>query len=141
MNALLSILALSAFLTQEKPLKPPDLTDTIDRAVPRIRGVRVKELPPSSSDREFLSRITLDLVGENISALDLKAFEEDPRSDKRLRKIDQLLSDPRYGDVWAKRFERVFFGDPAPLRLELLPDYELPILCGSRSCQPSLTMD
>jgi Protein of unknown function (DUF1553)/Protein of unknown function (DUF1549) len=59
-----------------------------------------------AGDEEFLRRITLDLTGTIPSAADVTAFLADGRSDKRARKIDDLLASDAFVDRWT-----MWYGD------------------------------
>ena len=56
------------------------------------------------SDGEFLRRVSLDLTGTLPTAAEARKFLADGRSDKRTRKIDELLERPGYAAWWATRF-------------------------------------
>ncbi len=54
-----------------------------------------------SGDEEFLRRVTLDLTGRTPSALEIRTFLRDSTSDKRSRKIDELLESSSFLDKWS----------------------------------------
>ncbi|MAV34806.1 MAG: hypothetical protein CMJ59_05050 [Planctomycetaceae bacterium] len=54
-----------------------------------------------SSDAEFLRRVSFDTVGLPPDPSEVRAFLTDPGTDKRKRKIDELLSREGFGDQWA----------------------------------------
>ena len=56
------------------------------------------------SDGEFLRRVSLDLTGTLPAVAEAREFLADDRSDKRARKIDELLERPGYAAWWATRF-------------------------------------
>ena len=60
----------------------------------------------ASSDPEFLRRISLDLTGSIPSPAAVDAFLADTRTDKRARKIDELLHSDAFVDRWT-----LWFGD------------------------------
>jgi hypothetical protein len=62
------------------------------------------DVAPAASDAEFLRRVYLDLAGFVPPASDVRAFLDDPASDKRVRLIDRLLAAPSY----ARRMQQVF---------------------------------
>lgn len=63
---------------------------------------RIQVLPSElCTDAEFLRRVSLDVVGLPPTANDARAFLADSRPDKRSRKIDELLDDEGFADVWA----------------------------------------
>jgi hypothetical protein len=49
-------------------------------------------------------RITLDVVGTLPSLAEIRSFLADCSSDKRVRKVDQLLAHPMHAALWATRF-------------------------------------
>jgi len=59
-----------------------------------------------AGDEEFLRRITLDLTGQIPDSASVQAFLSDTSSDKRSRKIDQLLASDAFVDRWT-----MWFGD------------------------------
>jgi hypothetical protein len=56
------------------------------------------------SDVEFLRRVSFDLIGTLPKPAEVRAFVADSRSDKRTRKIDELLARPEYAAFWATKF-------------------------------------
>lgn len=60
-------------------------------------------------DERFLRRVMLDLVGAIPTAEELTAFALDPTADKRTKKVEALLADPRYGTHWARYWRDVIF--------------------------------
>ena len=66
----------------------------------RKLGVVPSEL---CTDAEFLRRASLDVTGTLPMPEEILAFEADRSSDKRQRKIDELLSRPAYAAWWATR--------------------------------------
>ncbi len=59
-----------------------------------------------SSDAEFLRRVMLDLTGQIPDAVTVQAFVADATSNKRSRKIDELISSVAFSDRWT-----MWFGD------------------------------
>jgi hypothetical protein len=59
-----------------------------------------------SSDAEFLRRVSLDLTGQIPDSATAVAFMNDKTSDKRARKIDELLASDAFADRWT-----MWFGD------------------------------
>lgn len=56
------------------------------------------------TDGEFLRRVSLDLTGTLPTADEAEAFLADTSSDKRARKVEELLERPGYAAWWATRF-------------------------------------
>jgi hypothetical protein len=85
--------------------KYPDVpTPTeIDRLV--VKKLRKLGIVPSelSNDSEFLRRVSLDLTGSLPAADEVVAFLADKSSDKRHKKIDELLERPTYVAWWTTR--------------------------------------
>lgn len=71
--------------------------------------LRRLNMPPSpmSDDLEFLRRITIDTIGTLPTPDEIRAFLADKRSDKRSRKIDELLKHPMHAALWATKFSDV----------------------------------
>jgi hypothetical protein len=118
-------LAAGLFAAQAVADEPPPLSATLDAAVKSIPGYRQTAEPFVVGDEIFLRRIMRDLVDAAPQAAEIQAFVSDTDPRKRTKRINQLLADPRFGDVWAKRFSKVFFGEPSQLqvagKLELGP--------------------
>jgi hypothetical protein len=76
----------------------------IDREV--FAKLRLLNIVPSplSTDAEFLRRVTLDAIGTLPTPEEVRAFLADSSPDKRLRKIDGLLSHPMHAALWATKF-------------------------------------
>ena len=62
------------------------------------------------NDAEFLRRASLDITGVLPAAEEVVEFCRDPRPDKRVAKIDQLLTRPEYAHAWAELWEDVLVG-------------------------------
>jgi hypothetical protein len=56
-----------------------------------------------SSDAEFLRRISLDMTGTLPTPREVEAFLADTSSDKREKKIDEILKRPAYAAWWATK--------------------------------------
>lgn len=59
-----------------------------------------------AKDEEFLRRVTVDLTGAIPTAVEAEAFFADTRTDKRARKIDELLASDAFVDRWT-----MWYGD------------------------------
>jgi hypothetical protein len=64
------------------------------------------EPAPLAGDEEFLRRITVDLTGNIPTGAEVDAFLADTSSDKRAKKIDELLRSDAFTDRWT-----MWFGD------------------------------
>ncbi|MFM8250294.1 MAG: DUF1549 and DUF1553 domain-containing protein [Planctomycetota bacterium] len=60
-----------------------------------------------ADDAEFLRRVSLDLTGIIPRLSEAREFLEDPRADKRTRKIDQLLAAPRHATHQANLWRQI----------------------------------
>src|SRR5262249_21616707 len=55
-----------------------------------------------TDDLEFLRRVTLDIAGRIALPDEIRAFDLDRRTDKRLRAIDRLLASDECATYWAE---------------------------------------
>src|SRR5439155_19894017 len=76
----------------------------IDREV--FAKLRRLNIVPSdlAGDAEFLRRVTIDTIGTLPTPDEYRRFLADPGSDKRARKIDELLAHPMPAALWATKF-------------------------------------
>lgn len=70
-------------------------------------------------DRTFLRRIYLDCIGIPPTADQVAAFLKDPSPNKRQRRIDELLADPRWADHWTSYWQDVLAENPSILKPSL----------------------
>lgn len=63
-------------------------------------------LPPADDcdDATFLRRVRLDVTGQLPTAEEVRAFLSDTSSNKRTKKIEQLLAEPGYAALWTLKF-------------------------------------
>lgn len=82
--------------------KVPAPTRLDELVVAKLRqlGIVPSEL---CSDADFLRRLSLDLTGSLPAPQEVRQFLADGKSDKRTRKIDELLSRPAYAAWWTTR--------------------------------------
>lgn len=75
----------------------------IDRHV--FAKLRRLNIVPSdlAGDAEFLRRVTLDTIGTLPAPQEVREFLADKLSDKRSRKIDELLAHPMHAALWATK--------------------------------------
>ncbi len=96
----------------------PGANNYIDELVfDRLRKLRIN---PSdlTGDETFLRRVTLDLIGRPPTVEEYHAFVEDADPDKRARKIDALLADEGFTDLWTTLWSeqlRIIGGNYAPV--------------------------
>jgi len=82
------------------------------------------QINPSSvcDDETFLRRITLDLAARPPTPEEYDVFMADEFADKRRRKIDQLLQNDRFSDLWTAIWSeqlRIIGGNYAPVGTHL----------------------
>jgi hypothetical protein len=103
-NGIMDVPVIVPVSEQTGPRYPDVATPTrIDElAVQKLRKVG---LVPSelADDAEFLRRASLDITGTLPAPQEIAACLADSSSDKRARKIDELLSRPTYAAWWATR--------------------------------------
>lgn len=81
----------------------PTPTKIDELVVQKLRKVGIVQ-SDLASDAEFLRRVSLDMIGTLPTAAEVEAFLADKTSDKRAKKIDELLERPAYAAWWATRF-------------------------------------
>jgi len=96
----------------------PPANNYIDKIVfDRLQKLRI--VPSELCDEEtFLRRITIDLAGRVPTADEYRQFIRDDRPDKRSQKIDELLHDDTFADLWTTLWAeqlRVMGGNYAPV--------------------------
>ncbi len=80
----------------------PTPTKIDELVVQKLRKVGIVQ-SGLASDSEFLRRVSLDMIGTLPTAAEVEAFLVDQSSDKRAKKIDELLERPAYAAWWATR--------------------------------------
>ncbi|MFP6763004.1 MAG: DUF1549 domain-containing protein, partial [Planctomycetaceae bacterium] len=96
----------------------PQPVNYIDELVfDRLQKLRIA--PSELSDEEtFLRRVTLDLTGLPPTVTEYRSFLKDGRTDKRSRKIEELLKSDAFADVWTSLWAeqlRIKGGNYAPV--------------------------
>jgi hypothetical protein len=80
----------------------------------KLRALRM--LPsPLCSDTVFLRRAYLDVLGILPTPEEVRAFLDDPHSDKRATLVDQLLKRPEFADFWALKWSDVLHSEEKTL--------------------------
>ena len=96
---------------------PPTVNYIDDLVFDRLQKLRI--VPSELCDDEsFLRRITLDLAGRAPTVDEYQAFMADTDTNKRQRKIDELLADDAFADLWTMLWAeqlRVMGGNYAPV--------------------------
>jgi hypothetical protein len=79
----------------------------IDKEV--FAKLRSLNIVPSDlcEDGEFLRRVTLDTIGTLPTPEEVIRFRNDPRHDKRQRKIEELLTHSMHAALWATRWSDI----------------------------------
>lgn len=79
------------------------------------------EVPPPSllTDTAFLRRVFLDTAGVPPSEHEVRSFVADTSPDKRMRIIDQLLSNDRWADHWMGYWQDVLAENPTLINASL----------------------
>src|SRR5829696_5550627 len=99
--------ALAAAGNDDSPLRLRKLIDSEMAA----EWARQKVVPaPACDDAAFVRRVTLDLAGTVPSYEDTAAFLKDVDPEKRAKRIDRLLEDPRFARTQAVEWDLVLFG-------------------------------
>ncbi len=80
----------------------PTPTKIDELVVQKLRKVGIVQ-SGLATDSEFLRRVSLDMIGTLPTAAEVEAFLVDQSSDKRSKKIDELLERPAYAAWWATR--------------------------------------
>jgi hypothetical protein len=90
----------------------------VDRVVfERLRRLNVAP-SEAARDAEFLRRVTIDAVGSLPSPDEIRVFLAEKSADKREKKIEMLLADPRHAALWA-----TLFCDMTACNLDVLEEY------------------
>ncbi len=105
---LLGLSAVSA-APQDKQLRKPELSNTIDRIL-EGKWSGLKGGPaPVAEDGEFLRRLSLDLRGHPPGAAEVREFLADQDANKRLAKIDEYLASDAYAAQMGHWLNNVLF--------------------------------
>lgn len=96
----------------------PVANNYIDRHLfDRLQKLRIAPSEPCD-DETFLRRVTLDLAARPPTPEEYRAFMADTSKDKRAAKIDALLADDAFADLWTSLWAeqlRVMGGNYAPV--------------------------
>ena len=75
--------------------------------IDRLVGIKLQKMgipsSPLCSDDVFLRRVSLDLTGTLPDPNEIRAFLQDHSTDKRTRKVDELLQRPAYAAWWTNK--------------------------------------
>ncbi len=95
-----------------------DLDSELERYVSRTTRTPFADIV---NDETFLRRVSIDLTGTVPSADEIQTFVSDSSSDKRSRKIDELLESDAYARKWARYWCAVIFQDSPANRNSVNP--------------------
>lgn len=70
---------------------------------------------PAADDAVFVRRVTLDLAGRIPTPEEVASYVDDPRPDKRERRVDALLADEEFAAHWADVYTDVLLGGATQL--------------------------
>lgn len=82
--------------------KPATPTRIDQLVVTKLRKMGIMQ-SDTCADTDFLRRVSLDMTGSLPTPTEVKQFVADKRSNKRSKKIDELLSRPSYAAWWATK--------------------------------------
>ncbi len=91
-------------LTAGKKVDAASLARLIDQEVNKRLQVEGAKSSGLCDDAEFIRRAHLDIVGVIPPAAKVTAFLDSKDKDKRIKLIDELLADPRYGNYHAEQW-------------------------------------
>ncbi len=92
--------------------------NVIDRAVfAKLNRMRIKPSAPCT-DREFIRRVYLDVIGVLPTPDEVTRFLDEPAKTRRDRAIDALLERPEFYDFWALKFADILRANGASDRVE-----------------------
>jgi mono/diheme cytochrome c family protein len=83
------------------PAAPASITSPVDRLLEGYFATHDVASAPRVNDRQLIRRLTLDVLGELPSPVEVRAFVADSAVDKRQRLVARLLADDRrYAEHW-----------------------------------------
>ncbi len=109
------VLALPSDLQYTPPQSSP--VNYIDELV-EAKLEKLRILPSElCSDAEFLRRVTLDIAGQLPTVEQYRQFLDDPAPDKRAKRIDQLLEQKEFSEIWAMKWAELLMIRSIPNRM------------------------
>jgi hypothetical protein len=77
---------------------------------------------PSTTDYEFIRRVTLDLTGRIPTPARVAAFVADPTPNKRANLVDELIAKPEWIDKWTMWFGDLYQNNSQNSQIRRYPD-------------------
>jgi Protein of unknown function (DUF1553)/Protein of unknown function (DUF1549) len=103
----------------------PQISDSkrVYNEIDRFIGARLEQAKaaplPSTSDLEFLRRVSIDATGVIPTNDEIRAYLADPPTVRRSRAIDRLLASPSWADNWVSYWQDVLAENPGILKPDL----------------------
>jgi len=95
--------------------RPHAAPGTLDAALEDHWRTAAVTPTPAADDAVFVRRLTLDLAGRIPTAEEVTSYVEDPRPDKRERRVDALLADEEFAAHWADVYTELLLGGATQL--------------------------
>ncbi len=96
----------------EKPRSLSEPTRSINRSLAHAWKEQKLEPAPKTTDRQFLRRVSLDLLGRIATPDEIRPFVRDDRHDKRIRLVEEMLRHPDFARNWASVWTRILLSQP-----------------------------
>ncbi|TWT98186.1 hypothetical protein Pla108_23430 [Botrimarina colliarenosi] len=103
---------------EPRPEAPVNYVDEFVNAKLRTLRIHPSEL---CADNEFLRRATIDIAGRLPTPEEAAAFAADDSAAKRETRIDALLKDPGFAQVWGLKWAELLLVRTLPNRVEYKP--------------------
>ncbi|NOZ40420.1 MAG: DUF1553 domain-containing protein [Planctomycetes bacterium] len=110
-------------LRTDKPYEPSNEAPAnyIDELVnQKLRTLRIYS-SPLCTDEEFLRRVSLDISGRLPKREEHDTFLASKSPTKRAEKIDELLAEPQFAQLWAQKWAELLLIRTEPNRVEYKP--------------------
>lgn len=98
-------------IPKDPPKSVAEAASTIDKLIAYENSKRDPLKAESITDKAFIRRATIDLIGRIPSMEELREFENWSPADRREKLVAKLLDDPRFADRWT-----VFYSDMLRVR-------------------------
>jgi hypothetical protein len=117
--AVVAGLSAGATAAEFKSTAATDVAVEVDRLLSSHLEKNGTPLADSTSDEDFLRRVTLDLAGTLPSPAEITLFGLNPDPDKRAKLVDQLLSEGDFARNWSRYWRDVIFSRATDMRARL----------------------